>query len=198
MKPSSPPTPGTFAWGRAIIARTGYLHRRAVGLLLQHNPRVALPQDLLAAAVKTLLGEGRRGPKPKRNPAVLDFLVLEMLEDYREKYAEFKSEHEKLRAEVKASRGSLPRAEKTPAEKAWDYVLEKYKPEIGVISREALRNLASMTIRVPGWKPPDCPPDFEDIERRDPSRQLPANCRDGNRRPDRIQLGRTVAKRAKR
>jgi hypothetical protein len=60
---SSPPTVGTYSWARVIVSRTGYLHRRAIGNLLKHNPGQALPRDLFEAAVKTLLGEGRRGPK---------------------------------------------------------------------------------------------------------------------------------------
>jgi hypothetical protein len=185
---SSVPSAGTYLWARAILVRTGFLHRRAIGLLLKDNPGQALPSDLLEASVTTLLGQGRRGPKLKRNHAALDFdVVPRILERFHEKLPEFKAEDKRRRADAKAAGRILPRGEAGPASVTWDFVRAEFESEIGAMSVAAFRNLVSTIMRVPGWQPPDSPPTFEEIEATWHSQNSTPNPHDGSRRRDRVQ-----------
>ncbi len=178
---STNPHLGSYAWARAQLAERGKLSSVHVILLVKRY----FPPDLRGPVIKALPGTGKRGRKPTRHPAQVDFhpAFPMMLAEYRRKFAEYKAEHTELRAETKSTRGKLPRAEPTPAERAWAYVHAKYGPLFGIRTVETLRNVVSKTFR----KLPDCPAEFEEIEANWRSQQSGGNSHDGSRRSDRVQ-----------
>jgi hypothetical protein len=146
---------GSFEWGRAILARIGHLAHETIASLLEHNPGTPLPDDLCAAAVSSLRKQNRRGRKLAMGTARLDFIIAEAWDLYEQKRAEYRAAAREARREARSKGILLPRADKSPSERALEFVLEQMKSDFGPISTSALRNLLSACKRIGDWEPPD-------------------------------------------
>jgi hypothetical protein len=146
-RPSTLPTAGSFEWARGQLAKYRRLSEEDLALVLEKNPGVPLPPDLLEAALKLLRRKQPRGRKPDKSDAAADFIIGDADSLYQEKLLEVQVEARILRAKARAARDKLPRADETPSERALQFVLTNMKEDLGDISLETLRNRLTLSRR---------------------------------------------------
>src|ERR1041385_2281047 len=178
------PPVGSFAWAHSVLEQQRKLSAHQIVVLI----RSSFTAKQVRQITKFLMVQRKRGRKPQRTPAQLDFndAFQEMLREIDKRGGEFRKARAQRRAEAKLSGEILAKAQNAPAEDMWDDLVRRYGRRLKINGRDNLRNIVSH-YRNPRWEPPDHPPEFEEVEANWRSQQSASKFRAGSGRSDRVQ-----------
>jgi hypothetical protein len=149
--------PSSYDEAVGILKAGTHLTREQLAGLLEQHPSDPLPDVIRAYLIATLrqkpaLPAGRKA----RTGAAWDFIIADMLELYDKKHAEFRAEDKVKRARARDKGDKLSKTNKSAHERAAEFVLSQWAPQLRNISAKRLQNILSgHTVSLAGHIAPD-------------------------------------------